>query len=572
MTEHVMESFGRPWSVSRPAIAALRGAGIGLAAIAALRMLAGSATCGGTPVPHKPLEGFVDLHTHPVANVGFGGKLVYGGASVGALLPTDPDCQSRVMATSEAHALGHDRAVHGGWDPFHNGCGDTIREQIIHEIQNSLHGADSPSDALGFPTFQHWPVWNDLTHQKMWVEWVRRSFTGGLHVMVALAVNNKTLGDLVSGPGDLPTDDKASTDLQIDEIKRLVTGSDFMEIALSAADVERIVSIPKLAVVIGVEVDHIGNLQTGPNPGAPSISTLKAEINRLYNAGVRYIFPIHLLDNAFGGTAAYEDLFNVSNFRESGAPWQLTCAAPGDGIAYTYKQPGALEFAVSLVKLGAAFIPGAGPSCATGQRNSSALTRVGPEGIREMMRLGMLIDIDHMSQNSVDQALAVAEAVPGGYPLNSGHNNVRGGSSTERSLTAAQYQRIGALHGIAGVGSSGQDAAAWLALHQQVTAAMGTGAVAAFGTDTNGFGLGMPPRVGSAVQYTAAFPASKDGPRTWDYNREGVAHYGMLPDFLMDVAALPGGGAVVNNVMSSAEYFYQTWRKAEIQRYRVDSH
>ncbi len=45
----------------------------------------------------------------------------------------------------------------------------------------------------------------------------------------------------------------------------------------------------------------------------------------------------------------------------------------------------------------------------------------------------------------------------------------------------------------------------------------------------------------------------------------------MLPDFLKDVGSLPGGAVVVTNVMSGAEYFYQTWRKAEAQRDRVDS-
>ncbi len=180
------------------------------------------------------------------------------------------------------------------------------------------------------------------------------------------------------------------------------------------------------------------------------------------------------------------------------------------------------------------------------------------------------IDIDHMSQDAVDQTLSLAEAVtPGGYPLNSGHNNVRGAGlpASERALTVTQYRRIAALHGMAGVGSSGQDAASWLTLYNQVLTAMGPGAVAGFGTDTNGFGLGMPPRPGPqmrvvanpanapcqdecpcgdlvtlqctgckaqcnrkyppstvcvarcdqpapAVQYTDAFPASMDGPKT----------------------------------------------------------
>jgi hypothetical protein len=159
------------------------------------------ATCPQpAPTPARtPLGGYVDLHTHPVSNVGFGGKLLYGGASVGSLLPVDPDCNPRIRATDESRALGHDRSVHGTAD-FNNTCGDVLREQLIHVLQNKLGAADPPADAFGFPTFQHWPVWNDITHQKMWSAWLKRSFDGGLRVIVALATNNKSLGDLVSGP------------------------------------------------------------------------------------------------------------------------------------------------------------------------------------------------------------------------------------------------------------------------------------------------------------------------------------------------------------------------------------
>src|SRR5437773_2500325 len=160
-----------------------------------------------------PLTGFVDLHTHPMTNLGFGGKLFYGGVDVGSLLPADPDCNQNVRATSEQQALGHDKSTHGS--VFAIWCGDVIREQVIHALQAGLGGRDESADALGYPGFTEWPVWNDLTHQKMWVEWLRRAYTGGLRVMVALAVNNKTLGDMVAGPGDYPTDDRWAADTQI---------------------------------------------------------------------------------------------------------------------------------------------------------------------------------------------------------------------------------------------------------------------------------------------------------------------------------------------------------------------
>jgi microsomal dipeptidase-like Zn-dependent dipeptidase len=534
--------------------------------------------CGGSPAPAAltpdasgRLRGFVDLHTHPMANLGFGGKLFYGGTDVGALLPADPDCHANARATSEQEALGHDKSTHGGHDFINNTCGDELRKAVIHGLQSGLHGADESEDAMGYPTFAEWPVWNDLTHQKMWVEWIRRAYYGGLRVMVALAVNNKTLGDMTAGPGDFATDDKSSADRQITEIKAFVgRHHDFMEVAYSSADVHRIVSANKLAVVVGIEVDHIGNFQTVQNRAVPSEAEVKAEIHRLYQEGVRYIFPIHVLDNAFGGSAAYVNLFNVSNVRESGHPYALVCATPADDITYRYdnKDLGVELVVMQLAKSGFAVTSINSPQCPNniGQKNSVALTPIGVEAIKEMMRLGMLIDIDHMSQAAADQALALAKSFS--YPVNSGHNGVRGslGADTqnERAFRADQYAEIGRLHGMAGVGSGGINATQWLGLYNRVVQAMGGAqGIAGFGTDTNGFALGMPRRA-SNVQYTAAFPASKDGDKTWNYNRDGVAHYGMLWDFLQDVRTLPGGAAAIdNNFMYGADYFYHTWQLAE---------
>lgn len=606
------------------------------------------------PMPQSlALRGFVDLHTHPLANLAFGGKLVYGGPDIGALLPADPNCQHNVRATSEQQALGHDNSTHGGWG-LDNTCGDDIRVNIIHALQQQLNANDPPDDASGYPDFPNWPMWKDITHQRMWVEWIRRAYTGGLRVMVALATNNKTLGDMTAGPGDGPTDDKASGDLQISEIKRFVLHSDFMEIASSSADVNRIVSANKLAVVVGVELDHIGNLQVAQSPGvpalaAPSDADVRAEIDRLFNEGVRYIFPIHLLDNAFGGTAAYESLFDVSNLRESGHPYALVCAAATDGIAdtanggFTYDNSGlGFETIVAqLLKTGFAVDSISAPQCPSGigQKNALGLTPSGIVAIKEMMRLGMLIDIDHMSQAAADQTLQLASSF--GYPVNSGHNGVRDAVPTnrnERALRADQYALIGKLHGMAGVGGAGLPADQWLALYQNVIQAMGgNGIVAGFGTDTNGLAFGMAPRAGAAgtqptkapgpqyeqyeaclrgpkcscnpivitggvkpvsggcisscegqclaqfpnafvtvpghpdaVQYAGSFPASSDGSRTWNYNQEGVVHYGMLWDFIQDLRSLPGGSAVVDNsLMAGADYFFHTWQLAETRASNV---
>ena len=302
--------------------------------------------------PEGILKGFVDLHTHPLSNLGFGGKLVYGGVDVGSLVPADPNCNAMVRATSESQALGPENSVHGGWGAFDNPCGDSLRYQVIQALEQSITPAanwtDSTYKTSGYPNFDTWPAWNDLVNQKMWVEWIRRSYQGGLRVIVALAVNNKLLADMTRGPGDLPDDDKASADLQIDEIKSFVgRHPDFMKVAYSSSDLYNIVSQNKLAVVIGTEIDNIGNL-VGDAPA----SALITEVDRLYAEGVRYIFPVHLTDNPIGGAAAYVDLFNIANVYQEGGGYVLGCADIASHISYNYQPPSQLFIAATFVKLG----------------------------------------------------------------------------------------------------------------------------------------------------------------------------------------------------------------------------
>ena len=523
------------------------------------------------------LKGFVDLHTHPLANLGFGGKVFYGGVDVGSLLPADPECNHRVRAQCMQQALGHDASTHGGpWvnvNPtgggklgLQNGCGDFIRAQVIHQVQTGNQAKDESEDARGAPDFNEWPVWNDITHQKMWVDWIRRAYEGGLRVMVALAVNNKTLGDMTAGPGDFPTDDKSSADLQLAELKTFVSRhADFMAIAASSGDCERIVRANKLAVVPGVEINNIGNL----NLVSPlTEAEISAEISRLFNEGVRYIFPIHLLDNSFGGTAAYQDLMNYSNFRESGHWWDLRCA-PSFNYRFASQNGFKLDV-VMLAKLGTVFSPPPYPACApnTGQVNARGLTAQGQFALKEMMRHGMLIDIDHMSELSQRTAITIAQSVGTGYPLNSGHNGLRilggGGEVNERSMSTDHYKAIAQLHGMAGIGSAGINAHQWVVMCQEVINVMGRNAVVAFGTDTDGLAAGMPP---ARTPRSAMMTPSREVvlvTRWWDYNRDGVAHYGMLPDFLQDARTAPGGVEVVDdNLMYGATISFRLGRSVK---------
>jgi microsomal dipeptidase-like Zn-dependent dipeptidase len=543
------------------------------------------------------LRGFADLHAHPMVNLGFGGKLVHGGVDIGSLLTIDAQCKHNVRANGIAEALDRDNGTHGGtgWFGADNPCGDNLRQAIIDAFQEQNHADVTPDNAVGFPSFKDWPRWDDITHQKMWVDWIRRSYASGQRVMVALAVNNYTIAAGVSGPGDGPTDDKASADLQIKEIISFVgRHNDFMEVAKTPEDLRRIVSQNKMAIILGVEIDNIGNFNKVGGSGPMTYD----EVQHLYNEGVRYAFPIHLINNKFGGTAIYQDVFNLSNYHVTGKFWDIQCANAGEGIKHKFVVDG-FDFPLAGAKatklqVDIARNPPDPPKCGNeGHRNSLGLTDMGKRAVDEMMARGMLIDIDHMSEFAVEDTLEKAEAVPGGYPLVSGHNSIRSMSKdpNENNRTIEQLERIAKLGGMFGLGSDGVKATDYLDAYitaskvgtrfsltgagpQGRVQTLGNGRVA-FGTDLNGLVKGPRPPVSIDIQkplppqfkacpdiYDTAFVQSKTGDRSWNYCTEGVAHYGMLPDFLKHLFGLPQGDFIRDNIMKNAEMFAEMWEKA----------
>jgi hypothetical protein len=231
-------------------------------------------------------------------------------------------------------------------------------------------------------------------------------------------------------------------------------------------------------------------------------------------------------------------------------------------------------------------------------RNARTLTPLGAFAIRTMMKKGMLIDIDHMGQRTADATLDMAESY--GYPVISGHTGIRGvggESDAENSRTPVQLARISKLHGMFGLGSDGIHSTAWARFYQQAMLDMGymnadpqkatyeNGAVS-FGTDLNGLVKGpMPggnlPNGQPRVVYDASYAMSTTGNKHWNYNTEGVVHYGMLSDFVRDLRNAPangyrdangtalgvaGGDLVDKHLFRSANYFWEMWSRAEAKK------
>ena len=559
------------------------------------------------------LRGWVDMHAHPMAHLGFGGKVIAGTPDVGALMPAGTrscDILGATRADGINDVLNHCGPTHMWWEPGTRNCGDILRYAFIKLLENenqaaSRHGPGFPSfPPPGGPDGSGWrPHWSDITHQRMWIDWVYRAYRGGQRVMVALAINSRTLALVSRGPG--PSYDKAVGDLQIAEMKELVKRHGFMEIAYSPAQLRDIVGRNKLAIVLGLELDDLGDFTYN----SASDAAIRTEIQRLHGLGVRYVFPVHLTDNRLAGSAVYNELFNVATFIQTGQYWQLASAtniafrfpdlrseytnyaaginaimsaipfsgtftgpALGDLSAVDRQDPkkvleAYLHYVVGDVYGQRLILPESSPACSNGYGhvNAKGLSSWGTNAISQMMALGMMIDIDHMSAHAVEDILALTRT--NSYSLNSGHNGCSPTQvlANENSRTWQQYSNLAARGGMFGVGL-GTNADDFIATYTNTMAAAARGNPAnvclGLGTDMNGMFHGPQPPSGAVKPLNYAdLPRGKTGLAEWDYNTDGVAHYGLLPDFLVHVGQRPGGAAVLSNIFGSVEGFARMWEK-----------
>jgi hypothetical protein len=239
----------------------------------------------------------------------------------------------------------------------------------------------------------------------------------------------------------------------------------------------------------------------------------------------------------------------------------LTCATPSDGI--THQVRAGTNFVIGA-KLGEAGGTQPIPVCLHGHKNARGLTALGRVALDQMMQLGMLIDIDHMSQRTVEDVFAHTRARS--YPLLSGHSGLRGiTGNAENTRTARDYRELARRNGMAALGFSNTNAAAWSNDVAKTLDALGDTLPLAIGTDANGFAP-LPPkracRGKPCISYSARFPKACFNGREWNYNLEGVAHYGLLPDFLRDVE-IHGDRRIIEKLFAGADAFAKAWEAAE---------
>jgi microsomal dipeptidase-like Zn-dependent dipeptidase len=455
-------------------------------------------------------------------------------------------------------------------DHFPNGAGAVVENFLS---TGSPVGTHSPE---GWPSFAGWPRDESQSHEGTYWKWIERAWRSGLRLMVNDLVENRALCQLYPYKKN-NCNEMTSAYKQVEDMHALQDyidaqfggpGKGFFRLVTSPAEARRVINDGKLAVVLGIEVSEV--LDCGQFNGTPKCDAaqIDRELDKLYDAGVRSMFPVHKFDNALGGTkfdsGASGVLVNTGNKYATGQFWTADhCDDPdhdntptpiGDQEAQLLTT--LLDPALTLPLLqGQLPVYPPGPHC-----NPKGLTPLGEHLIRSMMRKGMIVETDHMSMKTRREALTILEQKQ--YPgVISSHS--WGDPGSQKRL-----QRLGGLVGpISSV--STEFAKEWRVARQNRDPRFffGTG----FGSDINGLHSQPPPRPGAA-QNPVTYPfrsfdggsmihRQRSGTRVYDINTDGVDHYGLYPDWIEDLRIV-AGPQIVDDMANGAEAYLRMWARA----------
>jgi microsomal dipeptidase-like Zn-dependent dipeptidase len=546
--------------------------------------------------------GFVDAHSHLLANFAFGGAGIFHGAPFHRLGVQHAlmDCTRFHGAEGRADLFGY------AFDLGADASADVLLQGVLTGRTPTFnHHTD------GYPTFTEWPsaVFRS-THQVQYYKWLERAYLGGLRLVVQLAVSNQIICDFLGGGGIQPVryscNDMVAVDRQVTEAYAMQDyidaqeggpGRGWFRIVTTPAQAREVIRSGKMAVLLGIETSNLFDCFLTPRAGFPRCTEadVVARLDDYYERGVRAIFPVHKYDNGFSAGDGHKSFIEIgnllqtshfSNFSEQCDPSVPTAfdrgpmsfpglnrpradyfAPPPNDFSEFYRDP--VRILGPIVPL--LFeppIPGVEDHCQT-----AGLTPLGEFLIGELMRRGMIVELDHLPRKSYKRAfeLLVANDYPaaGTHGLdNFGRLYALGGIST------SNFARCRAASERATVDDGFQ---ARLRTIVENGGFPGLG----FGLDLNGFAGAPGPRFGPksvcggrpqsdplAYPFTSyagdvTFLRPMVGNRPLDFNTEGLVHIGLLPDLIEDVRRDGVSDADLEPLFKSAEAYLRMWEKAE---------
>ncbi|MEM9491415.1 MAG: hypothetical protein AAGC55_19880, partial [Myxococcota bacterium] len=425
-------------------------------------------------------------------------------------------------------------------------------------------------------------------------------------LLVQHATTNSVLCEFMVGIDAQDTryscNDMIAVDRQIEEtynLERYIDaqhggpGNGWFRVVTTPAQAREVINDGKLAVILGIETSNLFDCyltpRTGYKPCTPE--TVRADLDRYHDKGVRAIFPVHKFDNAFSAGDGDRRVGQLGSFINSGHFSNMVTDCPdspsvfdrGDvtfgGINqprenYLDPAPNDLSFFADspLIALLGFITELQQPPLLGDHCQKTGLTALGETLILEMMQRGILIEIDHLPRRSYVRAYELL--VENDYPALGTHGN------TNRGM----------LYQIGGVGKTGfgrcaaadRDGALSDGFRGRIQEIADNGGYPAegFGFDFNGFAGGPRPRFGersncadpqsNPVSYPftsyrgdVTFTEPQLGNRAVDFNTEGMIHLGLIPELIEDARRDGITDEELAPLFRSAEGYIQMWERAE---------
>jgi hypothetical protein len=554
-----------------------------------------------TQFPDGSVFGFVDTHEHLFTNYGFGGGGVFHGA------PFHPLGVEHALPSCElTHGVDGRKDFMGS--VFNAGVGD-FNDLIPSILAGELPQKDH--DTAGYPDFTSWPAAPfSATHQVQYYKWIQRAYLSGMRLLVQHATTNQVLCQLVTGIGANPKRYDCNDMIAVDRIieathalERYVDalsggpGKGWFRIVLSPSEAREQIKAGKLAVVLGIETSDLFDCYLVPF-GKFSKCTeadVVAKLDKYHDMGIRALFPVHKFDNAFSAGDGDRRVSDVGNFSHTGyySNFEL---CPSEFLTYPGGfDVGGLNFAnlnkprdvydgpppydmsgfdanpigtllpnISLLSGG----PLLGEYC-----QHHGLTDLGEFLMRQMMKRGMIIEVDHMPRKTYKRAYEIL--VENDYPPVGSHG---------RNYNGLLYQLGGVSKfnfGRCRFKDEPDGMTADFRARIQLMRDEGAFPAEGFGFDLNGFAGAPGPRFGEHSQCNdpqtdegITYPFKSYGGditlqqpvvgnRTLDFNTEGMVHVGLVAELIEDARR---GGATdeeLEPLFKSAEGYLRMWEKAE---------
>ena len=502
--------------------------------------------------PFQEVRGYVDAHTHGMAFEFLGGDVHCG-------KPWDRYGAPYALVDCPDHT-------------YTGGYGGILEDVLSGEPHH---------DPIGWPTFKDWPAPESLTHEGTYYRWLERAWRGGQRIFVNLLVENNQLCTLYPIKHN-SCDDMDSVRLQARDMYKLQSyvdaqfggpGKGFYRIVKNPFEAREVINAGKMAVIMGIETSVPFGCTMKLDIPACDAADIDRQLDEVHKLGVRQMELVNKFDNALAGVAGDAGstgaVVNAANFLETGTFWNMKHCEPADGESadnpqYAFPEIDAEQQDALFGAIGQLFggvlpaVPVYGPPA---HCNARGLTTLGEHTIRGLAKRRMIFDPDHLSVKA--RKSAVNQIARMNYP---------GIISSHSWSTPDTYPRIYKLGGFIApyAGDSTGFVEKWRRhlgwADERYYFGFG------FGADINGLGAQGDPR-GADVANKVRYPfrgingirvkRQTAGKRVFDINRDGVAQYGLYPDWVEDLRKVAGrdGVAIVDDMARGAEAYLQMWER-----------